>query len=541
MTQIQSHLAQEKPLVFTSETQAPGTFAAVGTHRVAVTGNHVGDLIQINDDELAAFGYFDALAILTHEFGHHFGYTDNQERVLDIFGAKLKTYLLKTSEIVTLGRYQQPQMGVIIINGPTLALTETLGSELLIYDSEGIYDARDELNQNMPCPIGLTRKNSLVVSQLRERGLTDWLPRAKLQSAIFQFDIKQTCIGPKETYLTLGRVRMTNSLVTTSDQSQAGWWNTARATFGTALNLIIADQAFAPAQLGTSGQMGMPLEIMSLQNPSPQIHNGETWQVRATVRPTFKVPIKSCSALISSTDFVESAETIRFRFPFQKCDLHDRGDGSFDLTLSYKFPVTTPSREYYIDSIALEPKGSDTALSNSPDDIAQNHTVLTSTSLPKPITFLLGNLVSRDAAGRFTLIHNQMNPNETTHDVVPKSDFFGLTFYVQTEAPVRADSLLIGNYDWVMDGTNRYDDFDRPFQNSPGDVPWNFPFSGSTVVQPAPNQNGLFALQLGLRPQTHTKDGNYNELHSVQFTTLRIENENLQEAYVELDMTIEAK
>lgn len=112
MTQIQSHLAQEKPLVFTSETQAPGTFAAVGTHRVAVTGIHVGDLIQINDDELAAFGYFDAVAILTHEFGHHFGYTDNQERVLDIFGAKLKTYLLKTSEIVSLGRYQQPQMEI---------------------------------------------------------------------------------------------------------------------------------------------------------------------------------------------------------------------------------------------------------------------------------------------------------------------------------------------------------------------------------------------------------------------------------------------
>ena len=80
---------------FKSESESPGFFVLDGQVRIAKTGSNPNDVIYINCDMALAnqTEILDAVAILSHELGHHFGVKDHQR--LDAFGARIKQYLIK--------------------------------------------------------------------------------------------------------------------------------------------------------------------------------------------------------------------------------------------------------------------------------------------------------------------------------------------------------------------------------------------------------------------------------------------------------------
>lgn len=99
LLKIYEGLPEEKKsqqILFGSEQKAPGSFMIDGNVRVARTGSTIGSPIYINTDLLYAKGDSgtyeattipEAVAILVHEFGHHYGNFSHEE--LDLIGVRV--------------------------------------------------------------------------------------------------------------------------------------------------------------------------------------------------------------------------------------------------------------------------------------------------------------------------------------------------------------------------------------------------------------------------------------------------------------------
>lgn len=103
LKKILAGIAQEKKstqIIVASETKTPGQFMIDGLVRVAKTGNTVGTPIYVNSDLLytknVSGGYDaitipEAVAILIHELGHHYGKESHSE--LDLVGVNVSVFL----------------------------------------------------------------------------------------------------------------------------------------------------------------------------------------------------------------------------------------------------------------------------------------------------------------------------------------------------------------------------------------------------------------------------------------------------------------
>jgi hypothetical protein len=85
-------------LVFISARQYPEYFKNAGSHRIAATGNNVGDPIYINTDQIRELSLSDSVALLIHEFSHHHGMRDEEFRILDSLGHKVASTLQADSQ-----------------------------------------------------------------------------------------------------------------------------------------------------------------------------------------------------------------------------------------------------------------------------------------------------------------------------------------------------------------------------------------------------------------------------------------------------------
>ena len=106
LKKIYDGLPEEKKsvnqIVMASERKAPGTFLIDGNIRVAKTGSSVGSPIYINvdmlytkdqDGEVEPATIPEAVAILVHELGHHYGNASHEE--LDLLAIKVSLLLQK--------------------------------------------------------------------------------------------------------------------------------------------------------------------------------------------------------------------------------------------------------------------------------------------------------------------------------------------------------------------------------------------------------------------------------------------------------------
>lgn len=541
LTKIQASIAQEKDLIITTEQEQPGLFSSVGTHLFAVTGDKVGSQIYINRAELMNVDYPTAIALLVHELGHHQGVKDTDDRVLDILGAKVKQYIFNRMEKVTLVSINQAHIGQYTLNSPDPKYNEQYGSEALLYDDTGIYDEAATLNRWMRCPLGNEVKGGLILSQLRESGLTDWQTPSHKQAAVLEYTLKLHCVGPQEDSYTWMRIRQAVPMVLPEGTvPREDWWKTVRAQTGDGIDIMGYATGVGPDL--QDNRSGAPLEIQQLQLSQTQIANGETLKVSARVRTPMNLPIEACSGLLSSKAFLHTPTNNRYKFDFNSCELKDIGGGIYDLSLSYTFPKVTESREYFLDSLRLHVKGKELMFVGVPDQAAT--ITLKSSQTPKPLKLVDANLVYRDASGKPTILAPTMNPYDGKIWTVPTNSIFGITLYIQSESDLNPESKIIGNYDWMM-GTQARQDAMESYAVStgePGGPKWNFPFGGSTVIQKAPDGSGLIAFQLALRPNTIAVGNRESHLlKAVRYDTLWLINENLQELYRELNFEIQAK
>lgn len=75
-----------------------------GSHRLAVTGGELTSPIYLNSDLIdpkgAAFSLDALISIFVHEFGHHAGFHDSDEYLLDQLGNKVAYIFTQNVQLV---------------------------------------------------------------------------------------------------------------------------------------------------------------------------------------------------------------------------------------------------------------------------------------------------------------------------------------------------------------------------------------------------------------------------------------------------------
>ncbi|MGZ3788237.1 MAG: hypothetical protein ACXVLQ_06915 [Bacteriovorax sp.] len=157
LKEIYDHLSEERAnlaqIKFISEKKYPGTFIIDGEMKAAVTGSTIGSEIRINTDllytektknEWEALSVHEAIAMLVHELGHHYGSFTHTE--LDLLGLKVSEHLNKST-------YQTPLLpngspvSAVFINGDA----GTSFPEVLLYGYQQMFNLSDLLKKEVGC------------------------------------------------------------------------------------------------------------------------------------------------------------------------------------------------------------------------------------------------------------------------------------------------------------------------------------------------------------------------------------------------------
>lgn len=181
-------------LEFESGSINPERFMIDHMMRVAVTGDKVGDTIFINTDllyvrekaDLHALDIGAAIAILTHEFGHHNGIRDHA--FLDLVGAKVRAFVERESDRLRVdpfeGVYDWESVTNINLYGThthVLAYDHMQGaqSHIALSDGDDLHDLTKSIEDLIVChrPDGTTaRAIGYRLYNLR------WMPRIDIAS-----------------------------------------------------------------------------------------------------------------------------------------------------------------------------------------------------------------------------------------------------------------------------------------------------------------------------------------------------------------------
>ena len=139
---------------FVSEKNFPGTFIINREVKVAKTGSRIGSPIFINTDLLYTkneLGYFipvslsEAVAILVHELGHHYG--DFQHAELDLIGVRVAMLMQHKTYSTPLLPWSA-QISAMVIN-PDL---ENSFPEVLLYVEDQVIDISQQFKDVVYCP-----------------------------------------------------------------------------------------------------------------------------------------------------------------------------------------------------------------------------------------------------------------------------------------------------------------------------------------------------------------------------------------------------
>ncbi|MBL7669710.1 MAG: hypothetical protein JNM39_04435 [Bdellovibrionaceae bacterium] len=168
-----NELKTKPGLVFESGAANPTRFIVHGQPRVAVTGDRVGDPIYLNLDILYGLtsagkvevaGVGTAIAILIHELAHHQGKYQSQEdeRFLDLLGAKVRAYLASEMEIMKadswgeIPEHTPARIEMLALHSEATALDRFYDgpqTSLLLSDGHQSFPLDAEISQQLHCPL----------------------------------------------------------------------------------------------------------------------------------------------------------------------------------------------------------------------------------------------------------------------------------------------------------------------------------------------------------------------------------------------------
>ena len=193
-------------LIFKSGLKEPGFFEVDehGKTRIAVTSSTVGSPIYINLDliyTLDAEGLqkplsvFDAVAILVHELGHHYGVKDHL--FLDKLGSKVQSFREPFLESMNLQKMKQEKFALKAYNYSYRieeypSLYDGIEGRLVIENGFDLVDLTDSVAKVTACPAGF-RVNAMHFSNMHWAKIEKFDPTRNLQHLDMLMDYDYQC------------------------------------------------------------------------------------------------------------------------------------------------------------------------------------------------------------------------------------------------------------------------------------------------------------------------------------------------------------
>lgn len=126
-----------------------------GKPRAAVTGNNPGDAIYVNSDYFEGLAWNNAIALLVHELGHHYGIKDHA--LLDRLGLKVAIYAEQFTNNIEYPNLDQKPFHLYTFSWATLLTQHPYHGkpQILFDDGLNIHDVSEAFLKAIPCPTAL--------------------------------------------------------------------------------------------------------------------------------------------------------------------------------------------------------------------------------------------------------------------------------------------------------------------------------------------------------------------------------------------------
>ena len=527
ITGIVFDMQNEGALNFISARQNPGRFESAGTHRIAATTLHRGDPIYINVDELDSIDYAGAVAILTHEFGHHEGVTDTDDRVLDVLGSKVREFMLGHAEVSGLSEYNQPRSGMFIFNAPGERVSGAT-SQVFVYDAHGITSVDAQLDRDFSCPVGLTRQGGIYVSQLRSEGPFDWDAPAQTQDFGLRAQAQVLCMGGPKPEVIFYTIRFSVPMAPDAGPSSPDWWKTKTGHLLPSPEISIFDRGFVDYERIFQVGSGLPLKVLKVDNPKPVLIGGEAWAITATVESPAPLTFQTCRADFTSKAFINLGYKPRTTLDFTSCQFKSLGANRYEVQASFTFPKTTEARDYYLYSIELKLAGQDYALLGVP--VFPVQVKVQSQANLSPLKVAIVALAQQGADGKGGFIDQNIDLKKSHVYQVSNSSLFAFQIMMNSTSPILESSGISLDVNAVEGQKEIAANFFIPLRDS-FKYGWGIPLNGGTQIQPYPGMPGKYVLSLSLRGHAPTGAASVRTMRSVETHFIYLINESLQEDF----------
>lgn len=352
---------KELKIKFLWEKDANGTFnIGGGAHRLAATGFKPGSIIYINKDlaidikKNKILPEADLFAILTHEYLHHLGLTDNDERVIDQLTAKVKKRMLELTETIDLSKVGLDYVRISVHHiFPVNQLTKF---ERHLRTFRILVESGDSIDFNWPYLSGAQGSNpaqsyeiSMAAQAFPEKCRTDdyvqlmhisnlrWrnLPRPEdLYGApiVADADFTLYCGATMETAVKIDHGFMFELVLEKR--------NGVAAFYQNAVYRAIADRRQTIAK---------PLKIQSVSTNTALIEDAGLWKGTAQVINSENVKISACEAKLTSNSFFKSRfYTDREHMPGVNCSVRRGNDNLWYVDFDYEVLSHFDTSEIYI-------------------------------------------------------------------------------------------------------------------------------------------------------------------------------------------------
>jgi hypothetical protein len=349
--------------------EQPGMFELnAGAHRLAVTKLKVNSTIYINKDlainlnKNIIISQAQLIGILVHEFGHHLGFTDNEERFLDTFSAKIVKRFHTQSETIDLSYIGLPNIKFSIHNTYNAGDNDFdkyrrfrginflgLNGNFAIYTFEylyNIYDSRNVVLNNQikilfPKLCGnVDLIQRIQLSNLHWVGLPspkDFINRsinAKADAIISCGTNLKDAIEIKASFFIYSYLTKVNEKIVLSTEGQV-------ISIGNKKSPDVKDKKF-------------DLKIKSIN--TNEISGNGIWDIKAIVRTSKKLTLKNCAAIISSLSFKRAIDS-PYKNMFERlgCYRYRKIDNyTWEINIRREINLNHKSAEIYIESIFFD-------------------------------------------------------------------------------------------------------------------------------------------------------------------------------------------
>jgi len=532
---------KELKLEFKSARLNPGLFDPNSEiHRVAVTGDSIGDPVIINTDLFTEMKFFDIIPILFHELSHHYGFTDGSNRSADQIGGKLRKFSEQAFEVQSFEKYGQAHINLYL-----LSMEKIHFSVLLLTDGFSVVNIIKPLFLNFPCPAGKPDLRGVDISRLRIDPPLSWDRFNKEHAFSVTMALGVSCVnvgtGDHKAYNQFLAMNFVFGVAPIQGIPAKDFWKLGPVKLipgrdGT--NLV--ELGHAEFDRFFTHPISNALKNFEILNAPDSIREGEELEVSGRFTLTdSSVPLgDSCIAFISSDDFYGDLVKPRHRIHVEDCQISRVAGDRFNVRLKYRFPEGSPRRVYSIDQLLVPVKGAELFLGVYPK-FRSDFEYITSNANNK-IKFVSLGLFQQDSNRNSTVIEEDIDINKHQEFMVNDEDAFVLRFIFDTQETFTKESVMYTQMSWIHNQMGRRrDNFDIPVFLS--EMGWNFPFNGGTaVVRPDQNNPDHLYFQLGLRPYG-SGPGTGNLLDVAVFDGVWFLTESLNEYFlpISLAMTVD--